>query len=1084
MAGFTRSKWRPKPGQPGPYEAIVVSHLDPKYMGTLQVEILRKSDSGNDPERTGQMVEAKYLSPFYGSTPLGATTGNPGYQHTQKSYGFWAIPPDVGTRVLVIFSEGNFANAYWIGCVQDEYMNFMTPGYAATKNLEDFGKKAPAGEYNKRRETGDARQPNHFQKAVHVDLTKVLVRQGLIDDDIRGTTTSSARREIPSAVFGISTPGPVDKRTDSLKFERGTYGNKANSFVSRLGGSSIVMDDGDDKLLRKGSPKNSGPEYENLEALADGEIPTGDVTLPANELLRLKTRTGHQILLHNTEDLIYIGNARGTSWIEMTSNGKIDIFAQDSVSVHSTNDINYTADRDINFTAGENVNFMVGKDFRITAGDSFHNTTGNDINNTAGQSISEIAGTYISNYAGLDASYQSFRDTSFQTGKNLEIGAGSNINLESTGHLYLTSQNDARIKVNQGGLALSIDGDIDLQNKNINVKSETVSLDTDKFILHSDSVVNIHADRFAVNTDTTTEIHSDGSIYSLANGSTQIQANQGMKLAAIGSAIQMRGDSGVATWARDGDFLVFAGKDVRLDANEYMAHTAKGLVSIKSVNDNDPNTQGTLSAEVRGGVAIQSGAGIDLLALGTLSDSAGTGVNESGQIRIETKGSYQLKVEQNHTADVREAFDFKGAKNIAFQAGEQFLIKATDEIQMKGSKTELQPTTDPAVDIQDIDAAEEPVAASAGLNNYKPFNALEVGPTGSNYDAAYQGVEAAKYYLPFVGRVQWNKYDSARLSVKPVYADKTDLPPVFAIDPTPAVYADRVARIPMHEPWYQHENLDPLAFTPDKTRAGAELPDIYVPQLPDTFATTPEKQSDIGEVTQSVTFDPETLILGTGSEYSFNEGLLGPWRTIAAEFGLLSELSNAVFTVIVSQYGSWNYGQTETVPVTDKQDPVQVAQLIRKRYPSLAERRDSHLLELAQAGAQDFFATAYGYNTEYGRALGNTVKTDCLDFRGRGPYLGIIGKGMFRKLQRFIQAQNGILIEQVQNPFQLSPLGHRLMLAAFVHAHYKDHGRGTLGNVRIMLFGTEDYELMHPRDVEIYKRHISPAGTRTRENDL
>ncbi|MFM6199336.1 MAG: hypothetical protein ACKPE1_09375, partial [Dolichospermum sp.] len=54
-----------------------------------------------------------------------------------------------------------------------------------------------------------------------------------------------------------------------------------------------------------------------------------------NELVRIRTRTGHQILLHNSADLIYIANAKGTAWVELTSNGKIDIFAQDSVSIHT-----------------------------------------------------------------------------------------------------------------------------------------------------------------------------------------------------------------------------------------------------------------------------------------------------------------------------------------------------------------------------------------------------------------------------------------------------------------------------------------------------------------------------------------------------------------------------------------------------------------------------------------------------------------------------------------------------------------------------------------------------------------------------
>ena len=1080
MAGYTRTKWRPKPGQPGPYEAIVVSHLDPKYMGTLQVEILRKADSGNDPERTGQLVEAKYLSPFYGSTPLGATTGNAGYQYSQKSYGMWMIPPDVGTRVLVMFTEGNFANAYWIGCVMDDYMNWMTPGYPSTQNLEDFGKKAPAAEYNKRREDGAARQPTKFVKPVHIDLTQILVKQGLLDDDVRGVTSSSARREVPSAVFGISTPGPVDKRTNSVKFEKGPFGAKANQFINRLGGSSFVMDDGDDKIIRKGHAKDSPPEYENIEALVDGEIPTGDVTLPANELIRIRSRTGHQILLHNTEDLVYIGNARGTSWIEMTSNGKIDIYAQDSVSIHSSNDLNFTADRDVNFTAGENVNFMVGKDVRTTAGDAIHNTAGLDINNTAGQSISEIAGTYISNYAGQDASYQSFRNTAFVTGKNLEIGAGGNLNIESSAHLYLTSENDARLQVKNGSLALPINGDVELRTKNFNMKNEAVSIDAEKFILDSATVLNMSADIFVVNSSTQTEINSDGNFTSLVSGSWQAQSNNEMKIVSFDN-INLRSDDSISTWCKDGSFSVFTGADIKLDANKNMALTAIGKIDIRSVNDDDPNPP--LGSPIRGGIGIQSGAGINLLAQGTKSLDGSGGVNESGNIKLETVGSYVLKAEQKHTADVREEFLFKGAKNIGFQAGEQFLIKATSEIQIKGSQTELQPSADPAVDIQDIEAATTDVAPVAGLNNYViPWTAIEIGFSGSEIDAEYQGIDAAKRYLPFVPRVKWHKYDSASLGVKPVYTQRTDLPPVFAVDPTPAVYADRVARIPMHEPWYQHENLDPLQFTPDKTRAGSELPDVYNPQIPDTFATSPVKQSDLGTKSVSVTFDPETLILGAGSEYTWDSGVLDTWQDTALQFNIQLELSAAVYAVIVSQYGSWNYNNTEAIPVTQGEDPAQVAQLIRKRYPSVQEWTDDDLLKLAQSGNSDFFSTVYGYNTEYGKAIGNTVKADALDFRGHGPYLGIIGKGIFRKLQRFINSNHGIEIESnLVNPFQLNDFSHRLILAAWVYNHYKDHGRGMLGNVRIMLFGTEDYELMHPRDVKIYQENNST--TRTRENN-
>ncbi|NBU68198.1 MAG: hypothetical protein EBS49_00965 [Verrucomicrobia bacterium] len=115
------------------------------------------------------------------------------------------------------------------------------------------------------------------------------------------------------------------------------------------------MDDGDDKFLRRKNASEGPPDYAAVE---DDEL-DGDKKILHNELIRIRTRTGHQILLHNSEDLIYIGNARGTAWIELSSDGKMDIFTEDSVNVHAKNDFNLYADRDINMEAGRNFNIKV-----------------------------------------------------------------------------------------------------------------------------------------------------------------------------------------------------------------------------------------------------------------------------------------------------------------------------------------------------------------------------------------------------------------------------------------------------------------------------------------------------------------------------------------------------------------------------------------------------------------------------------------------------------------------------------------------------------------------------------------------------
>jgi hypothetical protein len=340
------------PQDPGPFIAKVVSNYDPTYMGGLEVQLI--TEVGSDDSVSGQLHPVKYLSPFYGVTNIDYVGQEDDYNNTQKSYGMWFVPPEVGTLVLVIFVGGDPRKGYWMGCVQEENMNFMIPGYAATKfKNSGVAERVPVAEYNKVAK-GTTLDPTKILKPEH-PLAEILKIQGLINDDVRGITSSSARRETPSLVFGVSTPGPVDKRSGAKKGKIGKAEHKiANAFVSRLGGSSFVMDDGDDKFLRKKSPAEGPPEYAAVE-----QNERGDVTRPHNELIRLRTRTGHQIVLHNSEDLIYIGNARGTAWLELTSDGKIDIYAEDSISVHSKQDLNFYADRDINLQAGRNFNTKI-----------------------------------------------------------------------------------------------------------------------------------------------------------------------------------------------------------------------------------------------------------------------------------------------------------------------------------------------------------------------------------------------------------------------------------------------------------------------------------------------------------------------------------------------------------------------------------------------------------------------------------------------------------------------------------------------------------------------------------------------------
>ena len=401
MAENTR---RPENQQPkldkGIYMARIVSHLDPSFMGGLEVTLLR--GDGNDLNDSTQTYVVKYASPFYGVTGYDYMGNNTqakngtqaGWDDTQKSYGFSFVPPDVGATVLVMFVEGNPSEGYWIACVQDRFANHMIPGIAAAENIDiskedkekyDYktGNFLPVAEFNRlNNDNSTGNDLDKIKKPVHPIADRFL-EQGLLEDDIRGISTSTMRRNVPNMVFGISTPGPTDRREGAKRVSVGKKQNKSTNTVpiSRMGGTQIVMDDGDDRYQRKKPASEGGSEYADLLA---GE--KGTPNIPYSEFFRVRTRTGHQILMHNSEDLIYIGNARGTAWVELTSNGKIDIYAKDSISIHTENDLNIRAERDINLEAGRNVNIKALGKFHTESGantelivgaDGFITTTNN-----------------------------------------------------------------------------------------------------------------------------------------------------------------------------------------------------------------------------------------------------------------------------------------------------------------------------------------------------------------------------------------------------------------------------------------------------------------------------------------------------------------------------------------------------------------------------------------------------------------------------------------------------------------------------------------------------------------------------------
>ena len=394
-------------GDTGPYVGVVKNTIDPLRMGRLGVHIPALSKTEGETRSDGaqkipaeSLIWCQYLSPFYGAKPFRATskTDPYDYQQSQTAYGMWAIPPDVDTNVLVIFAKGEKgnANAFWIGCIQEPLTNQQVPGLGATVNTVadsqggDFSQNKediygttilPAGERNKNMfaDGETVESANQWKYPINTDLADQFMRQGLVADQVRGTTTSSARRESPSAVFGINTPGRIkpDSRTPNVGLDGTPLA------VDRAPGHSFVMDDG----------------------AADG----------TNQLTRLRTASGHQLLMHDTEGVVYIANGSGNAWIEMDREGRIDVFS-------GVGGINMRTQGDFNLHSDANINMHAAGQIRMSAT--------NEIVKSAGTYMLNLGdkGIFNSSQKGSIRDYARDGLTSYTDGQQLH-GAGGQIHL-------------------------------------------------------------------------------------------------------------------------------------------------------------------------------------------------------------------------------------------------------------------------------------------------------------------------------------------------------------------------------------------------------------------------------------------------------------------------------------------------------------------------------------------------------------------------------------------------------------------------------------------------------------------------------
>jgi phage gp45-like len=314
-------------GIPYIMEGQIVDTSDPDQMGRVKIWVPMLDGEDYDIDR---LPWAEYASPLFGFSVSYPAGGKGAANSADAAYGFWAIPK-IGATVLVCCLNADYTSRYYFACTTRLHRNRSLP---AGRNTDPAGNQGPFGDNVDRNGNQIPLEP------AYSNLRQQFKGQMLASEaQTRGVTE---RQVAQAKTEKDGTEGYSANPADNSYLDPQTY-----CFVSPGRQALIMQDD------------------------------------PKNARLRLKTADGHQIILDDANERIYISTFRGKTWVEMDVDGHIHVYGSESISLTAGRDINMTAGHAINLRAGAGVSISAGADIRAAAAAAVHVTAGTDMFHSA-----------------------------------------------------------------------------------------------------------------------------------------------------------------------------------------------------------------------------------------------------------------------------------------------------------------------------------------------------------------------------------------------------------------------------------------------------------------------------------------------------------------------------------------------------------------------------------------------------------------------------------------------------------------------------------------------------------------------------
>ena len=381
---------------------IVVDNNDPQQMGRVRAMCTALGDL---PTMTVKDIPwSIYGSPLAGFDRMNHRGREKQTTDGGVAYGMWNIPK-VGAQVLIACINGNPNYRVYIGCVYKQFHTSTIPHgrYFGTTDGPLSAAETPIQPLYDNLEENFQNMDSYEFRSRGADFSAAGFQAAFIGNEHNKSSKKSD--DVETKVTGAD--GKTFEVTQGYAETQLTPG-ATNSVTGNLYDSTVYS--------------WTTPGFHGI-SMDDR---------PENCRMKFRTTGGHQILLDDTNERIYISTAKGKTWIEIDEQGTIDIFSEQDFSVRSEGDINFTTNKTFRVSAKDGIHMACTEGpMRIHASQDI------DIKSNQVLKIESTEDLKIQTHAAIHI--KSGTDSFFTSGTVMNVLTGSDLRLTSGGSTHLTA---------------------------------------------------------------------------------------------------------------------------------------------------------------------------------------------------------------------------------------------------------------------------------------------------------------------------------------------------------------------------------------------------------------------------------------------------------------------------------------------------------------------------------------------------------------------------------------------------------------------------------------------------------------------